>query len=92
MWLSDDCADKHLGHLICRVSEMTSPLLSSGIYFKLMWPEHRQYRQKKKYLELPLRISVVSQWHPHKQPMCVVPSAGSRGKLARKGKISSLGS
>lgn len=71
MWLSDDCADKHLGHLICRVSEMTSPLLSSGIYFKLMWPEHRQYRQKKNYLELPLRISIVSQWHSHKQPVCV---------------------
>lgn len=70
-WLSDDCADKHLGHLIGRVSEVTSPLLSSGIYFKLMWPEHRQCRQKKSYLELPLRLSMVSQWHPHKQPLCV---------------------
>lgn len=73
--LSDDCADKLLGHLMCGVSEMKSPLLlSSGIYFKLMWPRHREFRQNNNSnSELPSRTSVVSQW----QLICILSSAGS---------------
>lgn len=77
IWLRDNCADKPLG-IVCRVSEMKSPLLlSSGISFKLVWPGHRKCRQRKNNSVATEDIYSEPVAPTQAALMCIVPSAGS---------------